>query len=224
LILDYTGQDHDLYSPEIEEDKPHSKAVPVEILCPQCGVLNNFWGVKDSEGELIEHYGRKCQGASEVPLTKELQKCGFRFRFKICDQCGNENDIAARVCGDCKHILVDNDKKLKEAMTLKDAHVMKVDSMTLQESFDKKGHSRLEIHYYDVDAQSLKEFFYLNTREDARAFYFNFTRMHNRLPEKNLNINSVSDALRLKDKFRQPLFVIARKKEKYWKIREKIFE
>jgi DNA repair protein RadD len=224
LILDYTGQDHDIFSPEIDENKPNSKAVPVEVPCPQCGVINHFWGLKDEEGEIEEHYGRKCQGAFEDPVTHEIEKCNFRFRFKRCEQCGSENDIAARICTSCQFLLVDNDKKLKEAMALKDAHVMKVETMQFKDSFDKKGQLRLEVHYYDVDAQVLKEYFYLSSPQDARAFYFNFTRMHLRIPEQKLNIKSVGDVLNLQNKFRKPLFVIARQQKKFWNIREKIFE
>lgn len=224
LILDYTGQGHDLYSPEIAEDRPHSKAIPVEVPCPQCGVVNSFWGLCDEEGELIEHYGRKCQGAFEDPHSQEIEKCGFRFRFKKCDRCGAENDIAARGCVECSHVLVDNDKKLKEAMALKDAHVLRVETMTFQTSFDKKGSQRLEVHYYDVDAQVLKEYFYINTPEDARAFYFNFTRMHLRLPEPKIFIHSVDDVMKLQSKFRKPIFVIARKQKYFWSVREKIFD
>ena len=224
LILDYTGQDHDIFSPEIDENKPNSKAVPVEVPCPQCGVINHFWGLKDEEGKIEEHYGRKCQGAFEDPVTHEIEKCNFRFRFKRCEQCGSENDIAARICTSCQFLLVDNDKKLKEAMALKDAHVMKVETMQFKDSFDKKGQLRLEVHYCDVDAQVLKEYFYLSSPQDARAFYFNFTRMHLRIPEQKLSIKSVGDVLNLQNKFRKPLFVIARQQKKFWNIREKIFE
>lgn len=224
LILDYTGQDHDLFSPEIDEDRPHSQSTPVEIQCPQCGGINNFWGVLDSEGEIVEHYGRKCQGASEDPQTKQLHFCGFRFRFKRCDQCGEENDIAARGCASCGQILVDNDKKLKDAMLLKDAHIMRVDSMSFHVTHDKKNTPRLEVHYYDVDAQVLKEYFYLNTPEEVRAFYFNFVRMHSRRPEKKLYFKNAEEVLHQQSAFRKPLFVIARKQKYYWSIREKIFE
>lgn len=224
LVLDYTGQDHDLYSPEIDDDKPSDKAVPVEVPCPKCGVTNNFWGLLDPDGELVEHYGRKCKAAFEDPQTKTMIPCDFRFRFKRCDQCGEENDIAARVCHSCDHILVDNDKKLKDAMMLKDAHVMRVEMMAFEQSYDKKGRPRLEIRYYDADAQVLKEYFYLSTPEDSRAFYFNFIRMHNRIPEQKLSIRSVEEALKNKDRFRMPMFVIARKQKHFWAIREKIFE
>jgi DNA repair protein RadD len=150
-----------------------------------------------------------------------MEKCGHRFRFKRCDQCGEDNDIAARVCTHCQHLLVDNDKKLKEAMSLKDAHIMKPDTMTFSSAFDKKGNERIEVRYYDYDGEFLSEF--LNSPEDARAFYFNFTRMHNRLPERALSINGPGDVLKNQGRFRKPMYVIARKQKYYWEIREKIF-
>ena len=224
LILDYTGQSHDLFSPDIDEDKPSNESVIVEVSCPQCGLVNNFWGIVNPDGFLVEHFGRKCKGAFENPHTKELRECGFRFRFKRCEKCGQENDVAARVCSSCDNVLVDADQKLKEAMLLKDAHVMRVDSMHFQKGSDKKGNERLEIQYYDADANVLKEYFYLNSPESRRAFYFNFTRMHNRLPERKLEIGSVDEALGSQEKFRTPMFVIARKQKYYWTIREKIFD
>lgn len=224
LILDYTGQGHDLYAPEIDENKPNSQTVRVEVVCPQCGVTNQFWGLRDKEGEVMEHFGRRCQGAFEDPVSHEIEHCGFRFRFKRCDQCGEENDVAARSCHSCECVLVDNDKKLKEAMALKDAHVLRVDSMAFAKSFDKKGQERLEVRYYDADAQSLREYFYLSSVEDRQAFYFNFIRMHLRLPERRGSWRSIDEVLQTKDQFRAPMFVIARKNKAFWNIREKIFE
>ena len=223
LILDYTGQAHDLYSPDIDEDKPSNESVIVEVTCPSCGLVNNFWGIVNPDGFVEEHFGRKCRGAYEDPRSKRLIECGFRFRFKRCEKCGLENDIAARICGSCQNILVDNDQKLKEAMALKDAHVMRVDSMLFGKSRDKKGNERLEIQYYDADANVLKEYFYLNSPESRRAFYFNFTRMHNRVPERKIEIQSPEDVIANGEKFRTPMFVIARKQKYFWTVREKIF-
>lgn len=223
LILDYTGQGHDLFSPEIEDDKPSKQSVMVEVPCPECGVLNNFWGIVDPDGEILEHFGRQCKGGFEDPVSGVIEPCGFRFRFKRCPDCGEENDIAARSCSKCQTLLVDNDKRLKEAMALKDAHVLRVETMTFAKGYDKKGNERVEVKYYDYDAKALTEYFYLNSKEDSRAFYFNFTRMHNRRPEQKLIINSAQDVLNQQQKFRQPLFVIARKQKHYWVIREKIF-
>jgi DNA repair protein RadD len=223
LILDYTGQGHNIFSPEIAEDKATTDSVAVEVTCPVCGLINDFWGLLDEDGELVEHFGRKCQGAGVDPVSHELIKCGYRFRFKRCDQCGHENDIAARTCQACQHLLVDNDKKLKEAMSLKDAHVMRVETMTFAEVKDKKGNTKLEICYYDVDAESLKEYYYLDSPEALKVFYFNFTRMHNRIPEKDILIGNIADVLSNQKRFRMPMFVIARKKAYYWEVREKVF-
>jgi DNA repair protein RadD len=223
LILDYTGQNHDLFAPEIDDDKPSTESVIVDVDCPKCGLVNHFWGLVDPDGFVVEHFGRRCKGASENPRTHELVECGYRFRFKLCDSCGGENDIAARECGSCGHLLVDADKKLKEAMALKDAHVMRVDSMTFVKGQDKKGSERLEVHYYDADANVLKEYFYLNSTESRRAFFFNFIRMHNRLPGTRLEVQDIDEAFANHSKFRVPMFVIARKQKYYWTIREKIF-
>jgi DNA repair protein RadD len=214
LILDYTGQGHDVFAPVIDEDRPTRESVPVEVECPQCGVINAFWGLVDDEGILVEHFGRRCRGLD----------CGYRFRFKRCDKCGAENDIAARACGECRHLLVDNDRKLKEAMALKDAHVMRVDSMVFVKSRDKRGSDRLEVRYYDADAQVLKEYFYLDSRENERAFELHFVRAHCRLPGTRWWLRGVDEVLQNQARFRAPLFVIARKQKQFWTIREKIFE
>jgi DNA repair protein RadD len=223
LILDYTGQGHDLYSPDIEDDKPSSNSQIVDVVCPKCGLTNNFWGIVHENGFVEEHFGRKCQGATVHSKSGVLTECGFFFRFKCCDKCGVENDISARSCRACAHLLIDNDHKLKEAMSLKDAHIMRVDSMTLAQSRDKKGNDRLEISYYDADANTLKEYFYLDSRESRSAFYFNFVRFHNRVPESKIEIEKIEDAVNAASKFRTPMYVIARKQKYFWAIREKIF-
>jgi DNA repair protein RadD len=184
--------------------------------------MNDFWGIVDSDGEVIEHYGRKCRGATENERNGRIEPCGFRFRFKWCG-CGAENDIAARTCHTCQAVLVDDDKKLRDAMALKDAYVMRPDSMSLEESSDKRGIPRLEVRYYDVDGKRLTEYFYLNTASESRAFYYNFIRIHDRMPGRVLRVGSPKDAIAAQMRFRMPLFVIARKQERFWKIREKIF-
>lgn len=224
LILDYTGVGHDIFRPEIDDDKPVGDSVPVQVECPACGHVNDFWGLVDDTGILVEHFGRKCRGAAEDPKTLAVVACEFRFRYKCCDRCGAENDLAARVCAGCQGLLVDTDKKLREAMELKDAHVMRPDSMLFDKTRDKKGVERLEIRYYDLDGEFLREFFYLNKPADARAFHYNFLRMHLKIPEKPVAIETPDDVLANLHLLRMPLFLIARKKTYFWQIREKIFE
>ena len=223
LILDYTGQSHDLYAPEIDEPRPFDGAVLVDVPCPACRFVNRFWGIVNADGLVLEHFGRRCQGASEDPTTGEMTDCGFRFRFKVCDACGAENDISARACADCGHVLVDPDVKLKEAMALRDAHVMRVDMMYFAKNRDRQGRERLEISYADADANLLKEHYYFDSPENLKAFQISFVRMHNRRPEIPLAFTSLQEVLNNQEKFRLPAYIIARQNKKLWTVREKIF-
>lgn len=223
FILDYTGVGHNIYSPEISDRKPESDAVAVQVSCPKCAFLNDFWGKVDFDGELIEHYGRKCKGASQDPNTLEIIPCGYRFRFKLCDKCFCENDITARECSSCGHVLIDADSKLKQAKLSKNAHVLKPDSIEMQERLDKNGKPFLEIKYYDYDAQYVSEFHYLNNETSLKKFNINFLRSHLKKPELNLSIKTPGEVIRLQKHLRNPSFVIARKQGKFWKITEKIF-
>jgi DNA repair protein RadD len=63
LILDYTGQSHNIYAPDIEDSKPASEAVIVEVSCPSCGSINNFWGLLGPDGDIEEHFGAQMQGS-----------------------------------------------------------------------------------------------------------------------------------------------------------------
>ena len=223
LVLDYTGVPHDIFRPHIFEKRPIEEAVPVKVQCPKCDRTNDFWGLVDSKGEVLEHFGKNCAGAIENPETAELVPCGFRYRFQTCPQCGTENDIASGQCMQCGMIFVDDDAKIRDAMSLKDAHVMKPDTMVLEKKIDKKGLERLEIRYYDLSGQFVSEVYFFNKESDSKVFYYNFIRMHNKLPQHRLAVTSINDAVNLQKNFRLPLYVIARKQGLYWKIREKIF-
>ena len=225
IILDYTGQSHEIYAPEVGHPPLHKHAEPVYITCPKCDFENIFWGIVDKHtGEVTEHFGRKCQGAHENPETLKITYCGYRFRFKICDECGHENDIAARQCVECKALLIDPDKKLQKAREAKNAHVMKPDIMQVSIDIDKKLKERIQVSYFDLDANELKEFYYLDNKSQKLAFYYNFVRMHTKMPGFPITYETPGDILIQKDKFKVPRYVIAYKDEKYWNIREKIFD
>jgi len=223
LVLDYTGMGHSIFSPEIGEKKTASESVAVQVPCPECGFENDFWGIVDEEGNLVEHFGRKCRGGHVDADTYELTPCGYRFRFKICTQCSAQNDITARDCSSCGCVLIDPDTKLKQARLSKDAHVLTPDSIEMLERVDKKGTPYLQVKYYDYDAQFVAEMYYLNNATSLKKFAINFLRSHMRKPELKLNISSVSDAVKIRSQLRMPSFVIARKQGKFWKITEKIF-
>jgi DNA repair protein RadD len=223
FILDYTGMGHDIYSPEISEKRPAKDTVPVMVNCPKCGFENSFWGYVDYEGELLEHFGRKCKGAHQDPSNFEISPCGFRFRLKLCHVCGSENDITARACEKCDATLIDADTKLKQAKLSKNAHVLTPDKINFEERLDKNSNPYLEIRYYDSDAQYISEAHFFNNPSSIKKFNINFLRSHLKRPELAVEFSHPSDVIKYQKLLRLPSFVIARKQDKFWKITEKVF-
>lgn len=222
-VLDYTGMGHDIYAPEISDKRPTKDTVPVHVECPKCGFDNTFWGYADDDGVLIEHFGRKCRGSTQNPITFEIKPCGFRFRFKLCHACGKENDVTARDCESCKAVLIDADTKLKQAKLSKNAHVLTPDRITFEERTDKNSNPYLEIRYYDFDGQYVSEAHFFNNPSSIKKFNINFLRSHLRRPELATDLKTPNDVIRFQKLFRLPSFVIARKQDKFWKITEKVF-
>ena len=223
LILDYAGNSYDLYQPEVGAEKPDSDSEIITIPCPACGFNNNFWGKLDNNGFLIEHYGRKCQGFFEDDESGEREHCNYRFRAKYCGECGADNDIAARICHECDATLVDPDKKLKEALNLKDALVFECQEMHLSVHKDDKGKSSVRISYIGENQAQVSEFWSLSTKKQKQTFHQQFVRPH--LADKHRPFEPASPAKVVdhQHRFRPPQFVIARKSGRFWKMRDKIF-
>lgn len=222
-VLDYTGMGHDIFAPEIGDKRPRKDTVPVIVPCPVCAFENNFWGYADDDGNLIEHFGRKCKGATQDPMTLEIKPCGFRFRFKLCHACGAENDLTARECDKCNAVLVDADTKLKQARLSKNSHILTPDKITFEERFDKNANPYLEIRYYDCDAEYVSEAHFFNNPSSIKKFNINFLRSHLRRPELAMDLMTPKEVIKYQKLFRLPAFVIARKQDKFWKITEKVF-
>lgn len=224
FILDYTGMGHDIYTPEVDDKKPSKESIIVTVPCPQCGFDNTFWGIADDEGNIIEHYGRKCKGAHFDNDTMEMEACGYLFRYKLCPGCGHQNDITARECKQCQLTLIDADTKLKQAKLSKNAHVLTPEKITLDEKKDKNGNPYLEVRYYDVDAKFISEAHFFNHPSSIKKFQINFLRSHLRRPELSAELQSPTEVIKYQKLLRMPAFIIARKQEKFWKITEKIFQ
>ncbi|WP_339117742.1 DEAD/DEAH box helicase [Halomonas sp. BMC6] len=222
LILDYAGNPWDLYAPEVGEPKPDSDSEPVQVPCPDCGHANLFWGKRDGE-LVIEHFGRRCQGLIEDDAGRRRQ-CEFRFRFKVCDECGAENDIAARRCHGCEKLLVDADDKLKDALKLKDAKVLRVSGMQLEATTNGRGLPRLKATYHDEDGDSLSEWFALETPAQRRAFYAVFLRVHLRAPGGQWQPTTPDEVVNEQRRLRHPDFVVGRKVGRHFQIRDKLFD
>ncbi|MEZ9156997.1 DEAD/DEAH box helicase [Vibrio lentus] len=224
LVLDYAGNSYDLYQPEVGDPKPDSDSEIITIPCPACGFNNNFWGKLDSNGFLLEHFGRKCQGYFTDEDTGEREHCNYRFRAKYCGECGADNDIAARICHECDTTLVDPDKKLKEALNLKDALVFECLEMDLNVLKDDKGKSQLKVTYRGENQAQVHEFWSLTTKKQKQNFKDQFVRPHLADRHRPFEEASPSKVVAHQHRFRPPQFVIARKVGRFWKMRDKIFE
>ncbi len=222
LILDYAGNPHDIFTPEVGAPKGKSDNKPVQVFCPACGFANTFWGKTTADGTLIEHFGRRCQGVFEDD-EGEREQCDYRFRFKSCPHCNAENDIAARRCQECDAVLVDPDDMLKAALKLKDALVLRCAAMVLESGKDEKG-EWLKARYFDEEATEVSERFRLSTPAQRKAFEQLFMRPHQRAPGVPLGWQNAADIVALQPLLRHPDFVVARKQRHFWQIREKMFD
>ena len=227
LVIDYTGNDFDLYHPEVGEKKPNSKSQPVQVFCPSCEFPNLFWGVCDDDGDLVEHYGRRCQGLIKEQ-TKERQ-CDYRFVFKECPHCGGENDIAARTCLQCTKVLVDPDDMLRKALQLKGSKIIRCAGLNLTE-VSERGADKLKITYHDEQGTELNESFDFTKSNQVKAFNDIFSK---RLSAKisvqlgsteSFEVTSLEQALKLANILPCPDFVIARKQKLYWRIKDRLFD
>ncbi|MDW7745731.1 DEAD/DEAH box helicase [Halomonas sp.] len=236
LVLDYAGNPWDLYAPEVGSPRPASDSEPVQVECPACGHANLFWGKRDGE-LVVEHFGRRCQGlvlsnrarpraksVNSTSTTPAMAQCSFRFRFKVCGECGAENDIAARRCHGCETLLVDADDKLKEALRLRDARVLRVAGMQLEATVNGRGLPRLKVTYHDEDGAMLSEWFALETPAQRAAFAAAFLREHLRAPGSRWSPRTPDEVIAEQRRLRHPDFVVGRKVGRHWQIREKLFD
>jgi DNA repair protein RadD len=221
LVIDYAGNGFDVFSPEVGELRPSEDSQVVEVECPACGHVNQFWGQKDETGRVVEHFGRRCQGQVDAEDGKP-SRCSYRFRFKECQGCGAENDIAARSCSECKTPLVDPDTQLREALQLKDALVLRVAGTTL--TLDG---TRLKITYHDEEGTSVSELFDFQSAGQRHVFNREFGRRiaSGRRP---LDLDAPEQALALANHLPVPDFVVARKKKKgrhlWFRVEARIFD
>ena len=225
LVIDYAGNSVNLHHPEVGEPKPNPDSEPVQVFCPGCGFANIFWGKTDSDGRVVEHYGRRCQGLigaaeGEEPALQNgcPEQCDYRFRFKECRHCGAENDIAARKCHQCQGAIIDPDDQLKDALKLKDAMVIRCAGITLNAAG-----SKLKIIYHGEDGEELGESFDFSKPAQRTVFNRLFGRRfaNSQAPK---TFGTADEVLEMQALLSAPDFVIARKQKHYWQVQERIFD
>ncbi|WP_298772137.1 DEAD/DEAH box helicase [uncultured Shewanella sp.] len=220
LVIDYAANGYDLYFPEVGQIKPNSKSKPVQVLCPICQFANIFWGITDDDGDIIEHFGRRCQGLVSQGSNQKQTQCDFRFRSKSCPQCGEENDIAAKICQHCQSTLVDPDKRLKEVLQQKHHHLFKCQTM-LFESLD----THLLVRYIDIDGNDFIQRFSMQTPAQIRALYAIFIHSHTRTPGiAHPKYTEPKDIIQHADNFRKPDLLLLKKNKNRWDLIDTFFD
>ena len=217
LIIDYAANGYNLFHPEIGQVKPNSKSVPVQVACPVCHFANSFWGIVDADGDIVEHFGRSCQGL----LLNELNtQCDFRFRSKACPDCGAENDIAARICHACQSTLIDPDKRLKQVLQSQHHHLFKCQHMVLTAQDEK-----LQVKYIDIDNNDFIDTYRFSTKAQQQAFYAVFVLSHTRTPGlPHPQYKCVNDVLIDSERFRKPDLLLLKKAKHRWDLLERFFD
>ena len=221
LVIDYAGNGFDLFYPEVGSKKGDSDNEPVQVLCPGCGFANIFWGKTDTQGKVIEHFGRRCQGLLEDDDGSKEQ-CDYRFRFKECEACGAQNDIAARQCQSCHEVMADPDDKLRAALNLKDALVLRCSGLSVV-SLANNEHI-IKVTYYDEDGASCDEIYDFSKSGARYAFNKQFAQRtaNSQTPTE---YKSAGQVIAGQMQLVAPDFVIARKSKKYgWKVADKLFD
>lgn len=213
LVIDYANNGIDLFDPEVGEPKPAPDTEPVQVFCPECAHANLFWGRTDAEGEVIEHFGRRCQG-----LLENSEQCTFRYKFKRCGSCGSENDIAARSCHSCAADLIDPDELIKRALSLKDHKVIRCAGVSV-----KAESGAVRLTYHDEDGQTLSEKFDLSNSAQQALFNALFGRRAEGGAQP-VWFNSNEELLAYSSALAHPDFVISRKQGKFWRIAERLFD
>jgi DNA repair protein RadD len=218
LVIDYAANGFDLFFPEVGQAKPDSKSVPVQVHCPVCHFANIFWGLVDDDGDLIEHFGRRCQAVIDTQDGK--QQCDFRFRSKSCPYCGEENDIAAKICQHCDQVFVDPDKRLKEVLQQKHHHLFRCQEMLLERHQD-----RLRVRYLDIEGNDFNCYFNFQTPAQIKAFYAIFVHQHTRTPGcKQPKFTTIEQAIAARETFRSPDLLLLKKGKKGWELLEQFFD
>lgn len=221
LVLDYAGNPYDLYQPEIGAPPAFSDAKQVQVVCPLCQYPNMFWGKADANGIVLEHFGRRCQGLVQNQQQQPVP-CGYRFRARYCEQCGSEHDIAARHCHVCDTVLVDPDKKLREALTLKDALVVYPDALHIDIERNAQQKNQLKLTY-QVGDQRFFEWFAAHTPTQVTKLCQQLLPpfVHDR--HRPLVARTANQLIEQSHRLQPPDALVLRKEGRYWKVRERLF-
>lgn len=222
----------DVFAPEIKARR-NGTSEPIEVTCPLCAHENNFsrrpnpdeyditadgyfadmTGAKiEFEGQFLPaHFGRRCAGF--VLAGGQLARCGYKWSFKECPECGHENDIAARFCTACRGEIVDPNEKLRieAAKIAADPYAVKfadVDQITIQQWPGRDGKpDTLRVDYH-IDNDSISHWY----APDGSSQWIRSKWEQFSIGVWGEILDGVDDAVSKRDRARTPFKIAYRKK------------
>ncbi len=120
--------------------------------------------------------------------------------------------------------MIDPDKKLREALKLKDALVVACADMTLTAGKNRYQKPQLKVTYHTHDGNDLHEVWPLATKKQKHDFLARFVRPHLVDRHRPFTDTAPTKVTASQHRFRPPDFVIARKHGRFWHLRQKIFD
>lgn len=240
LILDYAENierhqlEDDLFTPSIKAKKKQ-KGEPINVVCPLCSFINEFgmrpnpdefeWSedgyfldLAGQKTEMPSHWGRRCFGYSLV--NGKAERCEHRWSVKVCDECGHENDIAARYCEKCKTEIVDPNEKLREefARIKRDPKAVSTDRVTgfslVKHVGQKSGTLMLKATYSTEYRKTIEVYYNPEGKGRVRNAYEQFSKAF----YNGRVAPTVDDFMNYRHHGAQPQTITYAKEGGYWRI------
>ena len=232
LVLDFAGnieRHRDWDNPvlleavkqTIDQDKP------LVICCPACMEMNT-------------ETARRCVGKvpKETPTGEEMEKeerCKYYFEFKECENeilpdvpCGAQNDIAARICHNCKCELIDPNAKLSMSRVQNNVFAVNVLEARYGIHGTQKGF-RVNCSYKCRDENgrvgSVFENYSPTTDKAIRVFYGQFVKKHCQDASKwYIHLDNRSKVEEMLQTVNTPHTLLIAKEQEGVRIKSKIFQ
>lgn len=139
LILDYAGNmerhqlSNDNLNPDIQVAGGGGDGTLIDAICPECDYTNEFTLKPDAAGYELDangfiidafgkhinneqgypvagHMGQRCR--NEYITQSGVERCTYRFAFKVCESCETKNSLSSRLCTNCQGELINPNDKL----------------------------------------------------------------------------------------------------------------
>ena len=254
LVIDYAGNGINIFYPEVGEPKPNSKSELVQVFCPACGFANTFWGIADKEGNVLEHYGRQCQGILDMPQEdgdashahQSLSQPANQHTTTHATEHETPHDKKSAeseifecdyrfVFKECPQCNAQNDIAARQCHQCEHQLVDPDDKLKEALKLSDRMVIRCSGMTFSEHNNSLKIVYYDEDGAELKEFFDLSSEKHRktfndlfgrrfRNSQEPTEFKSLAQVLKQYVGFPIPDFVIAKKSKKYWQVQERVFD